>query len=130
MDIIENIVSTDIASVFKAPKNKIFLVNSITLIELVTVAGCWIGVVNDAKPENESTDPRDYAERCLLLCNSNNLAGDGIVRIDYPKPHETKYISIFSLGISTGRFWIIINLDLKKATQNDLIWEFLKKTKT
>lgn len=95
----------------------------------VSQSTAFIGVMNDAKYEEEEVDPREYPERCLLLFGTNAPVGPYHV-IKFKEPHITKYLTILVLFLTTARVHLIINYTLKKASKADLVWEFVKKSKT
>jgi len=81
-------------------------------------------VVDDAKyEEGQPLDPGVYDRAIALL----SLAQHTDIVWDFPIPHETKYLTIVSSASISCL--IVINYSLKKATQKDIIFEFVKKTK-
>jgi hypothetical protein len=114
---------------FKAPKGYIYEINNICITLIVNETGHYVAILDDAKIDyTEDTFPLPLyiAERCIVLLPT--VSDQGEHNFDFPIPHKTKYITMIIYAPVAAIIHIRINIDLVKATQDELIYEFVKKT--
>lgn len=99
------------------------------MLNSVGAGSGYVMVINDWKLEEGPAAPLEYAERALILGNPAVMAGGGgaIINI-FPDPHRTKFLTIAKTPSVDLACLVIINYSFKNASEDELIYEYLKKT--
>lgn len=107
---------------FKAPKNEIYMIRSITIIP-VTIAANRV-LVFDRHTEEEPASISESVDTIFFA----NMALSVITQIYYEEPVITKFIGINAVNESTPfDARIIINYSTRRATKTELIIEWFRK---